>query len=149
MGNPSTIWAQLSMPNPPAGSVPFVLTDGVTIGTDVLNFYYNPVDQSLFLNGGFKTNSSYSQWGVVSPVTVNHLMGGATIKAGTNSVVINNSMLQSGAIIIIQRRNTDTTATQLSAVQTSVGVITVTSNANATADVNFQFLAINSIALPT
>lgn len=45
--NPSTIWAQLSAPYSGIGAVPFVNTDGLTINTDVLNFYYNQATHQL------------------------------------------------------------------------------------------------------
>ena len=47
MTNPSTIWSQLSMPNPAAGSVPFVFTDNATIVADVLNLWWNQAARQL------------------------------------------------------------------------------------------------------
>lgn len=51
MGAQSTIWTQLSAPNSPVGSIPFVYTDGTTIVTDVLNFFWNQTTQQLSLHG--------------------------------------------------------------------------------------------------
>lgn len=61
MSNPSTIWAQLSLPAAAAGSIPFVDTDNETITTDVTNLAYNVT--SGYLNVfGF---SSYVAIGLV------------------------------------------------------------------------------------
>lgn len=56
VANPSTIWAQLSLPNPASGAIPFVNTDNVTIATDVLNFYYNSLTHQLSVD----TNGDYT-----------------------------------------------------------------------------------------
>lgn len=148
MANPSTIWAQLAMPNPPAGSVPFVLSDGATIGTDVLNLNYNSTSKILMVSNGIEVNNQTNQQGVVSPITVNHAMGRATIKAGTSNVTVNNSTITAGDECFIQRRNSDATAVQLSAT-TGAGVITITSNANATVDVNITFMIVRGLIVTT
>lgn len=142
MANPSTIWAQLAMPNPPAGSVPFVLPDGITISTDVLNLSYSNVTQDLTVTNGIVPDS-FSSTGMPSPVTVQHLVGTVTIAAGTASVVVNCALLRTGAKIFIQRRSTDTTAVQL-AVTSTTGQFTITANANATAAVNIDFWVVNT-----
>lgn len=142
MANPSTIWAQLAMPNPPAGSVPFVLSDGATIGTDVLNFWYDPTLDELHTSNSAVIKSQQNQAGVASPVTINYPSGIATIKAGASSVVVNNNKVRTNALVFIQRRNVDATAISLS-VTVGVGSMTITSNANATGDVNVNFLLVN------
>lgn len=48
MTNPSNVWTQLSLPNPPAGAVPYVDTDNASIVTDVLNFNYFASAHELF-----------------------------------------------------------------------------------------------------
>lgn len=47
MGNPSTIWSQLSLPLSAAGSVPYVDSDGITIVTKVSYFWFNPLSYQL------------------------------------------------------------------------------------------------------
>jgi hypothetical protein len=47
MSNPSTVWAQLALPNPAVGGVPFVGSDGATILIDVLNFYWSAGNAQL------------------------------------------------------------------------------------------------------
>lgn len=143
MGNPSTIWAQLSMPNPPSGSVPFVLSDGVTIGTDVLNFSYNNSTLDLTVTNGVVPDS-FPNTGLASPVTVNHLIGTVTIAIGTSATVVNCALLRAGAKVFLQRRTTDTTAVQLATTNVGVGTFTITSNANATAAFNVDFWVINT-----
>lgn len=143
MANPSTIWAQLAMPNPPAGSVPFVLSDGATISTDVLNFSYSNVTQDLTVTNGIVPDS-FSNTGQPSPVTVNHLIGTVTMGAGTASLVVMASLLRAGAKVFLQRRNTDTTAVQISTTSIGVGTFTITANANATAAINIDYWVINT-----
>lgn len=48
MSNPSLVWAQLSIPNPAAGSIPYVDTDNASIITDVLNLNYFTSSHELF-----------------------------------------------------------------------------------------------------
>lgn len=48
LGASSSIWTQLTLPNPPAGSVPFVYTDNTTIAADPTNFNYD--SSSAYLN---------------------------------------------------------------------------------------------------
>lgn len=143
MANPSTIWAQLAMPNPPAGSVPFVLSDGITISTDVSNFSYSNVTLDLTLTNGFVPDAALNI-GQPSPVTTNHIVGSVTLAAGTSSVVVNCALLRTGAKVFIQRRATDTTATQLGVVVTAVGQFTINANANATAAVNIDYWVVNT-----
>jgi hypothetical protein len=49
-GFPSTIWAVLSTPNPAAGGVPFVYSDNATVKTDVLNYWWDQINQRLSLH---------------------------------------------------------------------------------------------------
>lgn len=67
MANPSTIWAQLSFPNPPAGAVPFVFADNASIVSDVGYFWFNDSNKGLSVNCPFdqtgtdSINSYYNQ----------------------------------------------------------------------------------------
>lgn len=142
MGNPSTIWAQLAMPNPPAGSVPFVLPDGITIGTDVLNFAYSNVTQDLAVTNGIVPDS-FNYDNLPTPVTVLHLIGEVTMAIGTSSVVVNCALLRVNAKVFTQRKSTDTTAVQL-AVTIQAGAFTITANANATAAFNIMYWIVNN-----
>lgn len=146
MANPSTIWAQLALPNPPAGSLPYVLSDGATIGTDVLNLHYGDTTKSLYITNGTAQNYDASKVANLTPVSMTALAGRVTIAAGTNSMVVNNPNILASAFVLVQRRNTDATASQISAV-CAAGSVAFVTNANATANLVIDFLVINSSVL--
>jgi hypothetical protein len=141
MGNPSTIWAQLAMPNPPAGSIPFVLSDGITIGTDVLNFFYDQVNNVLDITNGIEVFSFDAA--AAGQVTINHVAGSGIMAAGSLSLtVLNNKILNSHAKVFIQSRSNDATATRFSVVLGGGGFL-ITANAAATANVTIDFFIVN------
>lgn len=144
MANPSTIWAQLAMPNPPAGSIPFVLSDGATIGTDVLNFNYDSINKLLSVSNGLEVNSLFTQVGVASPVTINYPAGEFTIKAGTLTTTVMNNRVTSGTIVLLQRRNSDATLGSLIVDTSTPGQFRAFSATNATADCNINFILFNT-----
>lgn len=47
--NPSTVWVQLALPVTPAGAIPFVDTDMVTIDIDVANLWWDNANNRLSL----------------------------------------------------------------------------------------------------
>lgn len=104
MGNPSTVWAQLSMPNPPAGSVPFVASDNVTIITDVTNFNYNPVTKTLTITAVNTPNITCN--GVAVFAAVN---GGAGLALSNNIAAAPGSNYQSSLFLGINVPTTTVT----------------------------------------
>lgn len=131
MSNPSLIWGQLSMPNPPAGSIPFVAADNASIITDVLNFKYDLTNKRLTVAGGLVvgfTDTSVSPGGA----TANTISGRSSIGAGQSSIVIANSLVALGDIVNVTLETADATLIRIVAI-TGVGSITITGNAAATA----------------
>lgn len=141
MANPSTIWAQLALPNPPAGSVPYVLSDGATIGTDVLNFFYDPNLTILHIKQGI-AQFGIIQTGVVGPVTP-YSAGRVTLRAGQSSLVFTCTPAVSGDLLSINPRSLDATATRIIGAVTGPSQITITANAAATAAVDVEFIVIH------
>lgn len=52
MSNPSTVWAQLAVPNPARGSIPFVYTDDASIVTAVTQLWWNQSTNRLSVKCG-------------------------------------------------------------------------------------------------
>jgi hypothetical protein len=142
MANPSTIWGQLAIPNPAAGSIPFVYTDNFTIITDVSNFSYDPVGTQLFVAGGF--NCGYLQNGVASnSPTVNTASGRVTVPAGNASFTLNNALILAASIVVVNMETNDATATTIKTIVPSLGKIVVTLNAASTSSITFSFIVFN------
>lgn len=89
MSNPATVWAALSSPASPVGSIPFVYSDGLTIQTQVANLWYNQAVPGLSVGcGGDQTGSDTfngylnfdSYWAYSSLVTTP--LGAAGVTAG-------------------------------------------------------------------
>lgn len=152
MSNPSTIWAQLSLPNPAVGSVPFVFTDGATIVTDVVNFFYTQaglssyavgqVPYQLTVAGGIReayTDTTSAPGAAI----INKPAGRIKIAAGQTSVVITNNCCFTTSIVRAEIEGTfDATAKSLQ-VTPAAGGFTITLNAACTAAVVVSFHIIN------
>ena len=151
----STVWTQLSSPNSPAGSVPFVDQDNVTIKTDVLNFKYTPDESLANLTGSFKPKQLTIDGGLricfddqtaaVTPVQVviNKACGKVLIPAGTNNIRVNNTYCAPGACIFLQMETDDAT---LTAVRPSIGnqTFVILGDAVATGNVRVAFMIVNT-----
>lgn len=152
MSNPSTIWSQLALPNPPVGSIPFVFTDGATIVTDVVNFFYTQAgvtlagtlqNSQLTVAGGLR--ESYTDTTTTpGAVTVNKPAGRSKIAAGQSTLVVTCAFcfLSSIVGINIEGGAFDATATRFQ-VTPGAGSFTVTFNAAATAAVTFSWDILN------
>lgn len=152
MSNPSTVWASLSLPISPVGSIPFVSTDGATIITDVSNFKYIPLGFSLVgdgdllyqlyvLNGirvGYNSNVS-----TAASVTINNVSGRFKMGAGQTIKTIVNNCVIADSIVHIQMETADATMTR-AIVVSSAGQFVVTGNAAATGIVGFTFTVTNT-----
>lgn len=150
MTNPSTVWTQLSMPNPPQASIPFVTTDGATIVTDVLNFFYS---QGLSALSGSICNYQLTVYGGVrkaytdttatpGAVTINKSAGRVKLAAGQTSLVVTSSYAFASSIIKLQLETADATLTRVIPVP-AAGSFTITGNAACTAAVNITFVIEN------
>jgi hypothetical protein len=122
MSNPSTIWATLSLPNPPVGSIPFVFTDNATIVTDVSNFAYAQLGATLTgsqcayqltVAGGLRINYQDVTNQTATIYTINKVAGRLKIPNGASSVVVNNSYCFITSFIILQIEGTDGTVTRV------------------------------------
>lgn len=119
------------MPNPPAGSIPFVASDNASIITDVLNFNYEATNKRLTIAGGLIvgfTDTSASPGGAMA----NTISGRSSIGSGQSSIVITNSLVALGDIVSATLETADATLTRIVAVA-GTGNITFTGNAVATA----------------
>ena len=88
MFNSSTIWTQLTTPLTPIGAIPFVGTDAVSVGTDVLNFWFNGTAHSLSVGcngdqGGSDTINIYRQLDMYLPVSQQVAVTPATLGAAS------------------------------------------------------------------
>lgn len=141
MANPSTVWTQLSTPNSPIGSVPYVDVDGASIVTDVLNLFYNSTLKQLLAVGGFKVGYTDT---TITPgsVTINKPAGRVKLAAGQTSLVVTNSLVSATSIIKLQLENNDVTLTRAIPVPAG-GSFTITGNAACTAAVTITFEVLN------
>lgn len=156
MTNPSTVWTQLSIPNPPAGSIPFVTTDGATIVTDVLNFMYSQglstlVDNTgqkpyqLTVYGGLRVAYDNKVLLAPAPPTINKPSGRVRIKAGDLSILVTCSYCTVTSMVIVTQwgvDNTDAFAKTL-VVFPGAGYFILSLPAVAAHDVDFDFLVVN------
>lgn len=150
MSTPSTVWAQLSTPLSPVGSVPFVGSDGVSIITDVNNFFYsNAVGTGNILAGQLKLSGGVrfgyeNKTSTPGSVTLNQITGRVTIPAGQSFINVTNSACFGTSIILLTLLNADTTLTRIVPVA-SDGAFTLSGNAAATANVTVAFVIVNVV----
>jgi len=145
-GQVSTIWAQLSLPYSPAGSIPFVLSDGYTIATDVLNYSYNADgNQRVYLANKitFAYTATATSGGGATAVVNNSPTGRVIMSAGNSSLTVTNSQCTATSIVIINVESNDATATIKKSVIPANGSFTITMNANCTSAVTFSFVIVN------
>lgn len=152
MSTPSTVWAQLSTPNSPVGSVTFVGIDGTVINTDVANFKYtgpggdtsgtNLLGQ-LTLGSGLRVGYQDKQT-TPGNVTINEVSGRVTIPAGSSFITVTNSKCFGVSLVFIQLLSADATLTRIVPVAAD-GVFTLSGNAAATANVVVQFFIVNPV----
>lgn len=152
MSNPSLVWTQLSIPNPPQASIPFVASDGASIITDVLNFFYSAglltfsgsqCAAQLTVAGGLR--ESYSDTTAVpGAATINKPAGRVKLAAAQTSIVVTSSYAFATSIINAQVEGAafDATATRLQ-VTPANGSFTITMNAAATGALTISFDIIN------
>lgn len=154
MGNPSTVWADLALPNPPVGSIPFVYTDGASIVTDVIDFFFQsltaPVPvvsnvallgilpaQLTILNGIRKAYSDTT--GVPGAAVINKTAGRVKFAAGQTTLVVTCNCCTATSIISAQLEGAfDATAKKIN-VTPGVGTFTLTLDAACTAAVTATF----------
>lgn len=153
MSNPSTIWTQLSLPNSPAGSIPFVdYADDTSILTDVINFFYTlagaPLSGSiqnaqLTVAGGLRETYSDTT-SVPGAATINKPAGRIKMAAGQSSIVVTNQYCFATSIVKvnIEGASFDATATRFQ-VTPAAGSFTVTFNAPSTAAIVLSFDVLN------
>lgn len=160
MSNPSSIWSQLSLPNPPSGSIPWVDSDNASIQIDFQNFFYSgPLadptvvsttdpragssifDSQLTVRNGIRMHY-LDQSGAPGNCVINGAAGRAAFAAGTNQVVITDSYITSTSLVDVQLETADATLNRVT-VTPANGSVTITGNANATGITKFNFNVIN------
>lgn len=146
MSNPSTVWAQLATPNPPAGSIPFVTTDGATIITDVLNFAYSGgftaftgsmAALQLTIYGGLRMAYSDTTANPGAAI-INKPAGRVKLAAGQTTLVVTSSYAFVTSIIRLVIETADATFTRCIPIP-AAGSFTITGNAAATAAVTISY----------
>lgn len=149
----STVWAQLSAPDPAEGSIPFVDTDDISIITDVLNFSYvgpnvtpdatkGEMASQLFVRNGVRVAYADSS-AAPGAAVINKPSGRAAIAVGAASVVITSDKCRATSMVSVSLETNDATLTSVKSVIPADGSFTVTGNAAATAAVKFSFNIIN------
>ena len=147
MANPSTVWAQLAIPFPAAGSIPFVANDNATIVTDVQNLSYDPVRQGLDLTNQIVFGYTAVPLSTIATVTCNTATGRVVIGPGIGNILVLNSNMTANTIVIPVLESTDATATSIKsctpvniAGQTGFRIIT---NAISTTQISIAFMLVN------
>lgn len=149
MSNPSTIWSQLSLPLSPIGSLPFVDIDGVSIITDVLNFFYTSGTATISQVGQLANQITVKNGMRIKLTDISAVPGNgviatiagraAFIAGGAAAVVISGTPAVVGDIINVHKEFVDATLLTFVATVTAPGVITFTANAAATAKAVFSY----------
>lgn len=152
MTNPSTIWAQLSIPNPPAGSCPYVTVDGITISTDVMHYSYidnqwgtltgSQLWYQLTVFNGVRVSYADTTSTPATNITINKSAGRFKIPLGSSAVTVNCSNCFATSIVHVQLESADTTLTRLVSIP-AAGSFIVSGNANSTAAVTVSFTITN------
>lgn len=97
MSNPSAVWTQLSLPNPPVGSIPFVDTDNATIITDVINLHYDNALKVLHA-ANFATSGTFT--GTFSGPTTG-IVDGSNAAAGAVGEYVSGIVARAAAIPLV------------------------------------------------
>lgn len=137
MSNPSTIWAQLSIPNPASGSIPFVDVDDQSIITDMLNFSYSSTALILTSANGLKKQYTTTV-AIPGAATINKMAGRVKLAAGQTTLVISNNLITGTELVSLQMETLDATMLRVIPV-VAAGSITITGNAACTAAVIVSF----------
>ncbi len=144
MGNPSTIWGQLSTPYSASGSIPYVDSDGVTITTDVQNFFYDPIKHQLNITNQLVLSYAVIPVGGVSIVN-NNTSGRVVVSAGQSYITVSNNKITANTIVLHTLETADATATtvKVTAVNSTLLTFTFTMNTNATGNTILAFVLVN------
>lgn len=149
MSNPSTVWSQLSLPNSPIGSLPFVYTDGVTILTDVLNLYYTQTGDPLIAGSRVANQLTVTNGlriafddttGVPGAAIINKTAGRVKIAAGQTTLVVTCNKAFANSMISVRLEGAaDATGTRAFVSVQAAGSFTISLNAAATAPITMSF----------
>lgn len=154
MSNPSTVWAQLSLPLSPVGSLPFVGLDGVTITTDVGNFKYTYTGDVAIGTGTFLAGQLSVQYGlrvnfadttaVPGNAVINNVAGRVKFAAAASVIVVTCSKCFANSIIRARIEGAfDATAQRVQVTAQAAGSFTLALNAAATLSVVVSFDILN------
>lgn len=153
MANPSTVWAQLSLPYSPVGSVPYVTTDGQSILTDVLHFKYldnknttlstGQLWYQMFLWNGIQVKYADTTAAPGTTATINQVAGRFKLPAGASSAVITNNCCYATSIVHVTIETNDATLKYVTYVTPAAGSFTMNFNAASTGQVTVSFTITN------
>lgn len=150
--NFSTVWTQLATPNSPVGSIPFVDTDGTSIVTDVLNFFYTAADGdtsgsklpgSATVLAGIRVGHQ-DRTATPGSVTINKISGRVRIPAGVANITVTSDHCFSNSIVQLVLETVDATLVRVYPACYDGGFV-LSGNAAATIAVNVAFI-INNVA---
>jgi hypothetical protein len=150
MSNPSTVWTQLSSPNPSVGSLPFVDVDGATITTDVTHLSYlgpnDTPDVSVQELASQITCTNAMRSGYTDTTaapgaaTVNKTRGRVKFAAGATTLVVTSNCVFANSIINLNLEGAfDVTATRAQVITQAAGSFTISLNAACTAALTVSF----------
>lgn len=143
MSNPSTIWAYLALPNPAAGSIPYVDTDNASIVIDTTHFYYSPSTYSLFVTSLRVSYVSNTTPG--STIVCNSTSGRVQMAAGRTTLVVSNTSVTATSVVMVTMETVDGTALYVRSVVPIANQFTITVGpANSTGIINFSFFVVNN-----
>lgn len=144
MSGASTIWAALSLPLSPVGSVPYVKSDRVSITTDATNFRFDTTLLQLNIEGGIKVNYTDSTSNLTGSVSINGSAGRVKIPAGSNTCIVTTEYVDENSVILLQLETSDATLTRVRPTSIVDGQFIVSGNANATASCTVGVFIINA-----
>lgn len=131
LGTQSTVWAQLTAPVSPVGSIPYVYADAATIATDVSNLQWDATNLRLISTNGLEQTYSDISTTPAAAGTINNSAGRFAFSAATTIFTLTNTLAAVGDIVLFSLETADATLTRLIAVA-GAGFITFTGNAAAT-----------------
>jgi len=148
----STVWTQLALPLSPAGCIPFVFADNVSIDIDPNNFMYTPSGAPLSgtlneyqhtMAGGIRVGWLNNSQTDTSPRTMHSPSGSLTIPAAATSVTITNRYCHTNSLEFLQKRTNNTGVINIGP-QVSEGSFNIVCDAAPTANTRVDFFIVNT-----
>lgn len=117
---------------------PGTVTIGVSGGTTTING-----TATISTSGALNLFRTITTGGTTGAQTINRPAGTVNVAAGQSSIVITNSLVTSSSIVFTTLRTLDATCTFVRAAVPTTSTVTITLNANCTAETSVGFLVTN------